>query len=479
MNQLKGIESALIKRANIKKVKGAMAFLAENREFTNQYADLDAFVFHAPNANEKLAKAIEHHLIVLRRQLLEELWSRHLFLSINTIEQLLYASLKVDEHPFVTIAACITSNGLHHPGFVLYPLHSFGFLGAGLFSGSHYNAARLNLTPAGIALTPQTNSAAQTVAFLQSVTRNFRITQGIPRNLLDHLHRSRSLRWYTNNPLLAVRIASYTSGYYENQRILILKLRMSTTLIAMMAVMGRQERPSDYEDFSTAKTNNWETLDIAHYLLFQANPAGTQLSVDCTPMHADRLTLAELSDLGVDIDARAWKGQARRNQLNLIRDSLGYAEDGYLRNCILGSRSPNAPRLFRKLESSISYFCRSLRSRGQDSEKVVALAIAFETLLMDYYSRGVTKQLLSRVKVCLKGKRGVTVMCDAINELFVNRGKIVHAGEIPDVPNIWIARKAYIYCFIYVMQRLKILGHDINDPLRAMFSDSTPDVASG
>jgi hypothetical protein len=478
MNQLKGLEGALTTRANIKSVRDAIAFLAANREFTNQYADLEAFVFHAPNANAKLAKAIEHHLIVLRAQLLKELWSRHLFLSVNTIEQLLYASLKADEHPFSVIATFVASKGLYHPGFVLYPLHSFGFLGLGLFAGNHYNGARLNLTPAGIALTPQTNSSTQTVAFLQSVARNFKINQSIPRDLLDHLHRSRRLKWYTNNPLLAVKISSYTSGYYENQRILILKLRMSTTLIAMMSVMGRQEEPSDYQDFSTAKTNNWETLDIAHYMLFQTNPEGTQLSVDCTPMHADRLTLAELSDLGVDIDVRSWKGRARQKQLCLIRDSLGYLEDGYLGCCILESRSPNSSRLFRKLESSVSYFCRSLRSRGQDSEKVVALAIALETLLIDYYSRGITKHLLFRLRVCIKGRRGVTAMSDAVDELFVNRGKIVHAGEVPDAPNIWIARKAYIFCFIYIMQKLKILGHDTNDPLRTIFSDSTTGVAA-
>ncbi len=471
MSKTDGLAQALSRRSKVKSVEAAIAFLRANREFLARYEDLEAFAFYAFDHDEKRAQGVEHHLVTLRRQLLDELWSRHIFLSVNAIEQMLYIALKTDVHPFVAFADQVLENGLYHPGLVLYPLHSFGFLGLGLFGlGRQRRLAKLDLSAAGIELTPQTNSFDQSTAFLESVRRRLGINHGIPRELLQHYYRSRNLKWYTQNPLLAVKVSSYASGYYENQRILVMKLRLSTTLIAMMAVMAKREESADFQNFSTARTNNWETLDIKHYLLFQADPRAPKLGVDCTPMHVNRLELAELSDLGVDIDPRVWKGQVRRAQLGVIRGALEYLENGYLRHCVIGSKNQELSRLFRKLISSINYFRRSLRARGQRSENIVALAIAFETLLVDFYARGITGRVHTRIQTCLAGKRGRGAMCDAVENLFVNRGKILHAGEAPQMNDIWLARKAYVLCFIHISQRLMTLDPKTKNPLNAIFT---------
>ncbi|TFW31765.1 hypothetical protein [Massilia horti] len=470
MSRTDGLAQALSRRAKIKKIEAAIAFFAANRAFLDRYEDLESFVFNAFEHDEKLAQGVEYHLVALRRQLLDELWSRHIFLSVNAIEQLLYMSLKADVHPFVAFCDCVLENGLHHPGLVLYPLHSFGFLGLGLFGlGRPQRVATLDLSAAGIELTPQTNNFDRSIAFVEFARKTLGIVHEVPRELLEHYYRSRPLKWFTQNPLLAVRVSSYASGYYVNQRILLMKLRLSTTLIAMVAVMGRREVPSEYHDFSTARVNNWETLDIAHYLLFQADPNKSHLSVDCTPMHVNRIELAELADLGVDIDPRAWKGKARRSQLTTIRNALEFLEDGYLRHCVIGSKSQELSRLFRKLLSSINYFRRSLRARGQTSENIVALAIAFETLLIDFYARGVTDRIHMRVRTCLAGKSGVAAMCDAVQELFVSRGKILHAGETLQFKDIPLARKAYVICFVHISQRLTLLDPKTKNPLSAIF----------
>jgi hypothetical protein len=464
------LSTALAMRSEVKKIQQSLLYLEKQASFIECYDDLDHFAFGAFQDDRSRAHSIEYHLCQLRTVVMRELWERQLFLSLNTIEQLLYLSLrKSPANPLQTFIQVLFDNGLHHPGFVLYPLHSFGFLAAGLFSSfKRRSQPRIDLSSAGIALTPQTNSLDRSAAFLNDTRKKFGISHKIPDGLLDHFYRSRDLRWYTHNPLLAVKVSSYTSGYYENQRILELKLRLSATLVAMMSVMGRREDPERAQAFSTRRTNNWQTLDIRHYLLFQVAPRKLELSVDCTPMHLNQVEMAEISDLGTDIDPRAWTAD-KRDQLQWIRASLSALEAAFLRHCVIGSKDEVARRLYRKLLTSLGYFRRSLRARTYELENVVALAIAFETLLTDFYSKGGTKVLIDRARACLKGVRGVNQMRASVEELFSARGAIVHVGSAEVPASIWLSRRTYVMCFKEVIGRLEGHGKLPENPIAVLF----------
>ena len=57
--------------------------------------------------------------------------------------------------------------------------------------------------------------------------------------------RSRPLKWFKNNPLLVVSIATLTSGYYENQFIYVMKLKLSTALVMMLSTVGDRLEPDE------------------------------------------------------------------------------------------------------------------------------------------------------------------------------------------------------------------------------------------
>jgi hypothetical protein len=52
---------------------------------------------------------------------------------------------------------------------------------------------------------------------------------------------------------------------------------------------------------------------------------------------------------------------------------------------------------------SLDWHRRSFSATARDSEAVIALAVAFETLLSDFYAAGVTEKIVARVGLCLKG----------------------------------------------------------------------------
>lgn len=464
------ISTALAARATVRRVNESLQFLARESSFLAAYEDLEAFAFSAFELDVKRANAVEYHVSRLRAEVVRVLWPQQMFLSVNTIEQILFLSIKANpSNPLQEFARIVFVNGLHHPGFVLYPLHSFGFLGGGLFS--LMRKARnptIDLSSQGISLTAQTNSLERSEAFLERTRNRLGIGHAIPSDLLEHFYKSRDLRWYTNNPLLAVRISSYTSGYHENQRILEMKLRVSATLIAMMSVLGKRVDQQGAQTFSTRRANNWQTLDIRHYLLFQARPRRKELTIDCTPMHLNQVEMAELSDLGTDIDPSAW-GAGKKVQLQWLQEALGALERGYLKHCLIGSNDQIRRRLFRKLMTSINYFRRSLRATTYEPENVVALAISFETLLTDQFVRGGTAVLLNRVSTCLKGVRGSVAMKKAVSELFECRGAIVHAGASDAPPSLWLSRRAYVYAFREVVRRLEAATALSADPVSGMF----------
>lgn len=466
-----GVTTALVARVSVKQIKQSLRFLEGEAAFINAYDDLEEFVFSAFDQDRKRAQAIEFHLSRLRTDVIKVLWPKQLFISLNTIEQLLFLSFKAaPANPYDQLVRLIFENGLHHPGFVLYPLHSFGFLGVGLSNLMQQSSdPSINLDGAGIALTAQTNSLKGSEAFLERTRKRLGIAHKIPSGLLEHFFKSRDLRWYTQNPLIAVRISSYTSGYYENQRILEMKLRISAALIGMMAVLGKQPESEGDRNFSTRSVNNWQTLDIRHFLLFQAAPRKKELSIDCTPMHLNQVEMAELSDLGTDIDPGTW-GHSRRAQLAWIQAALQVLEEGFLRHCLIGTKDEVRRRLFRKIMTSINYFRRSLRARTYGPENVVALAIAFETLLSDYYAPGVTATILARLRRSLKGVRNIVQMHAAVGELFAARGSILHLGTANNPTSFGLSQRAYIFAFREVMKRVAAVGGPMPEhPLTALF----------
>ena len=346
------------------------------------------------------------------------------------------------------------------------------------------------LEDAGLAITAQTNDVEQTIDFLNNAKNMFGIRHCIPIDTLKHFTRSRSLNWLSRNQLLAIRIRSFRGSYYENQFIYILKLRLYSAMIMMLSALEgssytnklmRGDSVSDdvMKHGSSVKVNNLQTLDIKHYLVFET-PIGRkkELSIDCVPINVSRLELAQLSDLNVQIDPRYWTKTKAKNRLTELYKAISKIERGYLDHVILGNKKTIHTRVFRKLLISIEAFRRSFSAGVKLSEAVVFLSIAFESLLIDSYSRGVIKRLHRRVKLSLRGIRGTRRLQSSVVELYECRGAIVHTGSADRFPELAEAQRAYVLCFQHVVSCLPSLPNESTSPTGSPIGDILGDTST-
>ena len=452
----------------------SLAFLKARQTDVAAYVDFDVFVDREEDNDRKRGQAIEHHLVQVRAALAAALWQRQVFLGVEVIDRLLFDVVHSSGQQILTdFLDTLFKHGVPAPGLVVYPLHSFGVLGFGLFAFVEKTLPEIVIQGANVAITAQTNSKADSVAFLERAAVSLGVTRAIDRQGIDHYFVSRPLGWFENNPLMVVAMSTTTSGYYENQFIYVLKLKLSTALVMMLSVMGDQPDPDErLRGLSTKRVNNWQTLDIKHYLVFEpllADPA--RLVVRCVPMNVAQLQLAELSDLNADIDPVAWSRRKAVKKLEAIRVALEQVEAGYLQHHVLGERKKVKARVYRKLLDSIDYFRRSFSASADDRAATVSLAIAFETLLMDKTMVKITATLHRRVALALKGVRGVRKYRAAVVELFKARGAIVHSGRAEIEVDLVSARRAYIESLIAVTGKLGTLSTNADRPFGRMLGD--------
>jgi hypothetical protein len=452
-------------------VATSVGLVRKQRKFLDQFDGFDDFIFRASEVDPKATKAIEFHLVRARAWLARLLWKHEVFLGVDLIDRILFDIVQdaAIRDPFVEFLDRVLKFGLHKPGFVVFPLHSFGVMGLGLFRFLRKNQLTyFSLARVGVVLTAQTNSLARAKEFLEHARKTFKISQKIDNSSIDHFYRSRSLRWLDNNPMLAVKIASVSGTYYENQFVYSLKLKIVTALVMMLSVMAEQfDKDKQLTQGSSRRINNWQTLDIRHYLTFERRGATKKkLTSYCIPMNVDSLQLAHLSDLNVDIDPRAWIAGPKKKMLDGVHGALRTIEAGYLQYVILATSKKLHERVYRKLLESIEYFRRSFSSNARSSEATVFLAIAIETLLIDHFSPGMTERLVARAQFCMRGVPGTRKYQQAILDLFKMRGSIVHLGEVPPKGyDLHEARRAYVLCLQKIASRLHELPNQSGRPI--------------
>jgi hypothetical protein len=446
----------------------SLTFLKSRQAAVAVYRDFDNFVLREGEADPKQGNAIEYHILRLRAAVASSLWSRQVFLSIDVIDRLLFDIIvNSGEKILEDFFGALFAHGVPSLGLIVYPLHSFGVLGLGFFTFFEKTRPEIVIKDANLAISAQTNGNDESIAFLERTVTALGLDRKIDRSDIEHYVRSRPLKWFRNNPLLVVSIATLTSGYYENQFIYVMKLKLSTALVMMLSTVGDRFEPDErLRQGSSARVNNWQTLDIHHYLVFEPSLRDpTMLEGRCVPMNAARLQLAELSDLNADIDPRAWSSPRAVDRLERIRLALNALETGYLKHHVLGGRQKLKARVYRKVMTSLDYFRRSYSAGARENEAVISLAIAFEALLMDAYASGVTARLHRRVGLALKGVKGVRKYRAIVVDLFKARGAIVHSGSTDIKLDMVQARRAYIECFIILAGKLKNLPAKGDHPM--------------
>jgi hypothetical protein len=424
------LEAQFLKLIYSRKIKRSVEFLQSRRDRLVPHENIDDLIFSASEGDASWLRGIEYHLECVAGAIRKALWSNGIFIGMSVLVDLLFRVLRgpqVDE-PIKQVLRVIRDSGIHKPGIVVYPLHSFGILAAGFlryFTGAE---AEMAVPGGGLLLRAQTNDLERSIAFLQSSARALCPRKRLSRDQIEHYSRSRPTQWLTLNPLLVMRVRSFSGTYYENQGFLIQRLKLATALLFMLAALQERFHPSRVSTFgSTLRINNFQTLDIKHYLLFEPRPGkSSSLEGRCIPMNVSRAELAELSTLNIEIDPRAWR--RRPPLVGKLCASLTAVERGYLRHNVGHKTLTTHGRVYRKLFDSLSYFRASFRRTGNPGEQIVNLAIAFEVLLTDYYAPGVTERLCRRLPLALGKAPQKEALCESLSHLCKARNEIVHEG---------------------------------------------------
>lgn len=221
---------------------------------------------------------------------------------------------------------------------------------------------------------------------------------------------------------------------------------------------------------STASVNNWETLDIAHYLIGENLP-GRPMGLRRVPMNVSALELARLSDVAATISTDELLTVRMAKLSKDVQSALRAVEQGYFQHVNLTSKAEAKKRFYKRLVSALDWYRQSFGSRINESEAVVAVAIAFETLLTDHYSSGISERLQRRLGICLKGVPGVVAYREAVVAIYKARSDIVHSRSAGMKANLVTARAAFARCFCALVARSQGWTPPADKPIQSLLQD--------
>lgn len=462
------------KLAKKTRVRDSTGFLLSNQVELASFATVDDLAIEAYDDPKSNAERFVWHLTEIRRVLARVLWARQIFVGLSVLDEILFYEFTRSgaTDPILGVLERIRDARIARPGLILFPLHSFGIYSAGIVhSFTEHRITAIDATW-GIAVTPQTNNLDLTLQFLEDARKEFGIPERLPYELIEHWRRSRPTEWLERNPLLAVRALHAPGGYYENEFLILARVRAAATLLAMLATFQSAERSRGEVLFSSSSVNNFQTLDIHHYIVLYSKPGKkAELAGDCVPVHGSRPAVVETTDLNIDLDATFWTTR-RRGTADRVEWAVGTVYTGLLRYSIGGIDDARA-RTHRKLFESMAYFKRSFSTSEREWRETVSLATAFEMMLTDGYQSGVTKRLERRVQLLLKGVRGTTKYQAAVRELYEARSQIVHLGNRNVTVDLNTARHAYVLAFCALADRLSAIKPKSATPLQDLIGDTS------
>ncbi|MEI9988479.1 MAG: hypothetical protein WDM86_00425 [Rhizomicrobium sp.] len=451
----------------------AQTYLKNKHNMLEGFESIEDFAVDETSLDPKDKRGIEHHLINLRAALARHLWRKEVFVGVSLLDMLVFGAVRDNTADYGLEVLKRLSNASVSPGFIIFPLHSTGIVQPAPLSLAT-NVRFVLFKKPGFAVVAQGNDYTATLAGIGAAMKGLGIKGALDLDDWRHHMQAGHLKWFTRNPLLLVKITSVTGAYYENQFVYALKLRLINAMLMMLAsfnAVGAKTKDLP----TTRRINNWQTLDIHHYLLGEAfKPAKpnahVEIDVRRVPMNLNAVDLAQLSDVPITIDTEALKLAKNTTRLTKVAAAITAIEQGYREHVMLprDKKTANA-NIYRKLVLSLDWYRRSFSATARDSEAVIALAVAFETLLSDFYTPGVTAKIIARVGACLKGNSAAAKYQTAVQSLFDKRGKAVHLGGFDGTPDLLLARRAYALCLAKIVFLLPLTVKKANEPIRLLF----------
>jgi len=458
-----------------KHTRQADAYLARKHNLLASYESLEHFVVDGEEQlDESDFKTLMHHLLSLSIALASLFWKNQIFIGRSVLDEFIFQNAKSSRSPILkSVIDDFATTAAGKPGFVIYPLHGFGFEMPGLFNRNPELNLHHTFRDFGVSLTAQTHGLENVFERLNKMARRLGVENKVDFSDLRHHHLAAGLKWLTNNPLMMVRLSSHTGEYYENQFVYTLKIRLAATLVMMLSALIEDAGHSQSAYLETSsEINNWQTLDIRHYLVGEARQAKSEaIEFRRIPMNLNALELAQLSDVPVTLNTTILKKRGVAKQRQALEGAMQHVQDAYLRHVNLSTGTGLKERVYLRISKSLDWYRRSFGSRHSTHERIVALAVAFETLLTDNYARGTDTRIERRVGICLKGKHGVASAKTAVLNIIHHRNEILHTGSSSQESDILKAQAAFAHCFIDIIDKLPNLPRESGNPISDILGD--------
>ncbi|MEH3128289.1 hypothetical protein [Agrobacterium cavarae] len=446
-------------------------YIASKHNQLAGFDNVEQFALDEKILDEEVKKVIEFHLIEIRTALASYLWKGGVYIGVSILDEFVLEAAKSGNSSICDeVVTNLKSAGVDRSGFVLYPLTEFGLELEIFGDPAGLNSVAI-FKEAGFAVAAQANTQAKAFSNVARMVSELGITSPVDKSAFLQYAAPSHLKWLTLNPLLLVKISSHTGDYYENQFIYTLKIRLAAAQVVMLHALSVDAGLPVDKFQSSADISNFETLDIRHYLIGEATKPAQPLNLRRVPMNVSPVDLARLSDLAVKLSTKTLalpEFQALEAELAPVLKGI---EEGYLRYINLKSKDGLFVRVYKRLAASIDWYRQSFGSRTYESEAVVALAVAFETLLTDHYAPGGAKRIQRRVGICLKGDPRVEAYKDSVLAIYHARSKIVHTGDAKVEGDIAVAQAAFAKVFLHVASLLRNLSRGMNDPIRELLGD--------
>ena len=465
---------ANIKAPATKKIGQAEKFLHAKHNRVSKYETLEDLVI---DGEEHLGRSdysgLLHHMLAIRSEIAKTLWQGEVYVGVSIIDELIFQSAKNAPGGVVQdVLSFLTNSHAGKAGFVLYPLHGLGIEQSPILQSDPELRSLLHFPKMAVCLSSQTNDFERAAERVSEMASKLGVVGRISPSDLRHHTNAGAMGWFTRNPLMMVKIASHTGAYYENQFVYTLKIRIAAALAAMLYALGAHRGYQVDAFVSSGSVNNWQTLDIRHYLIGETRGSkSAPVELRRVPMNVAALDLARLSDLTLTLSAKTLKLPFIKAAQRRLVPALKIVESGYLSHVNITSQDKLRRRVFGRIVTALDWYRQSFSARVTDDEAVVSLAVAFETLLTDFYAPGVSKRIERRVRICLKGKRGGSDYIAGIVSVMHARGSIVHNGSSADEADIIKAQAAFALCFEAVIGRLSQLGKSHSQPIAEMLGD--------
>ncbi len=168
--------------------------------------------------------------------------------------------------------------------------------------------------------------------------------------------------------------------------------------------------------------------------------------------------------MSAELNPQIWKEKSALKKR--VFEAIKFVENGYFNTAIIKSANgTNQKKVFHKLYDSLKYFCRSSKRHSQQEDQVINLAIAFETLLTDYYQPNIRSLIEKNASLALKGVKGKKKHIDEILELYTFRSEIVHEGRSSINQNLDELRQVYSKVFLKIADKAKKIPEKVGDPI--------------